>query len=71
MVSLPYYMLEELGVEPGDYFLIRRLADGSLKFTPVKAETVRQDRYGSKGNWRAKRPDLIGEKAGEKEDLSS
>jgi antitoxin component of MazEF toxin-antitoxin module len=59
VVAIPYYMLEDLNVEPGDYFKVERLRDNALRLTPVTAESRNEDRYASAGTWRAPVPEIV------------
>ena len=61
VVSIPYYLLEWLECEPGDYFLITRHGSDCLKFRVVKADERLKDKRASAGTWKAPTPLIVSE----------
>ncbi len=52
VVSLPGWMLEELGIGKADYFKIEYSKSGYLKLTPVSSESKQADRYSRTGEFK-------------------
>ena len=56
VVTLPLYMLEEQGIEPGDYFIVSRFESDGILLKRVSSEHKEGDRWARKGTWRTAKP---------------
>ena len=70
VVAIPYYLLEEMNVEQGDYAELKRIGVTSLELIVRKESQVLSDRYRNKGRWRASMPPHLKKLAGSEKDLS-
>jgi antitoxin component of MazEF toxin-antitoxin module len=49
VISLPAYVLDQQGVEVGDYFIVKSQPDVGVFLRPAKAEEKNSDRWARKG----------------------
>ena len=59
VVAIPYYMLEEMNVERGDYFLLKRIGASTIELVVKKSDEVLKDRYRRNGTWKVAKPAIL------------